>query len=164
MNLDDNDPEALEVILRHLYVRLESYRPRSSSTIDFSQNAQFDINVAITADQLGVLDLAEQAAEYLKSEIGWELWEDEMYADTMIEIAIPAIFGKPVCAALKAVEIVIAVSVAAAFRGCIGSLDRINSLLCQYPILNRQVLEEFVRNEVEINASTPPGLPSLRGW
>ena len=147
--------------MRHLYVRLESYRPRSSSTIDFSQNAQFDINVAITADQLGVLDLAEQAAEYLKCEIGWELWEDETYADTMIEIAIPTIFGKPVCAALKAVETVIIVSVAAAFRGCNGPLDRINRLLCQYPIMNRQVLEEFVRNEMEINASTPP---DLRGW
>ena len=145
MNLDDNDPEALEVVLRQLYVRSIWCWVRREGRGNDSQETQFHINVAITADQLGVLGLAEKVVQHLQFLISSKCWEHEPYARTMTETIIPAIFGKPICGALETLKEGIILAVAKAFRHREGPLDQINLVLCQYPELNRKVLERCWR-------------------
>jgi hypothetical protein len=141
VNLDNNDPEALEVVLRHLYVRSGCCWVLHKGEGKYSKEVQFHIDVAITADQIGVLELAEEVVKYTKRRISMECWKLESYARTMTENFIPAVFGKPVCAALETLKEAIILAVAKAFRDRESPLDQINLVLCQYPELNRKVFE-----------------------
>ena len=144
MNLDDNDPEALEVVLRHLYVRWSRYRSPYILNANFLQTTQFHINVTVTADQLGVLDLAEHVAAGLQRSISKKEWKHSWYADMMTEVMVPAIFNQHICAALEILKPEITSSIADVFSGHEECIDQINLVLCQNPELNKLLLLKHV--------------------
>jgi hypothetical protein len=145
VKLDENEPEALNFVLGHLYApsKISSFTLCPSAR--YSESAQSHINIAMTADQLGVLDLAQQVAGGLKRAILFKEWESGYYADMMVKIVIPAIFGKHICAALETLKETIILSVGNAFKQRKGPLDEINVLLCQHPEMNKLLLDKYLK-------------------
>jgi hypothetical protein len=99
------------------------------------------MNVIITADRLGALNLVEEAVQILRARIVYSIYpKDDTEVKTILEVVAPRLFSEHVCVPLKTLKNPVARSIATAFKTLEELRDRINHVLCQYPDLNKKVM------------------------
>jgi hypothetical protein len=141
--LNENDPEILDIVLRHLYVRYEKLPYEYSMT--HSALAQLALKVAVVADQFGVPALLDMAIDMLRTIIEPKSWRKKNeVVDCIMNVIVPGLFSEPVCAALEMFKELMPKSIATLFERNHNDRDQISEVLCQYPVLNKQVMVELM--------------------
>ena len=67
--LDDIDPDVLDIILQHLYVRIPYNVGSHIERCEKPEDVQEVVQLIIASDRVGVLDLVKQAVAILKDMI-----------------------------------------------------------------------------------------------
>jgi hypothetical protein len=140
--LNENDPEILDIVLRHLYVRYEKLLYANSMTD--SAVAQLALKLAVTADQFGVPALLDMAMDMLRTFFEPKSWRKKNVVDCIMDVIVPGLFSGPVCATLEMFKELMPKSIATLFERNHNDRDQISEVLCQYPVLNKQVMVELM--------------------
>ena len=88
--LDDIDPDILDIILQHLYVRIPYNVGSRIERCETPEDVQEVVELIVASDRVGVLDLVKQAVVILKDmieEVEWSEEDSEEIAPTITKAA-----------------------------------------------------------------------------
>jgi hypothetical protein len=143
--LDDIDPEILDIVLQHLYVRIPYNVGSHIERCETPEDVQEVMELIIASDRVGVLDLVKQAVVILKDMIEEVEWSEEDSEEIAPMIA-KAAFELNARGAFAPVKSATAHFIARTFREHEILRGAMNDLLGQYAELRMLVMSDSLLN------------------
>ena len=151
--LDDIDPDVLDIILQHLYVRIPYNVGSHIERCEKPKDVQEVVELIIASDRVGVLDLVKQAVAILKDMINEVEWRQEDSEEIAPMIAKAAFDGKA-NREFEPVKSATAHFIARTFRRYEMLRGAMNDLLGRYAELRMLVVSDSLLN-------SPPSISTL---
>jgi predicted hydrocarbon binding protein len=143
--LDDIDPEILDIILQHLYVRIPYNVGSHIERCETPEDVQEVVELIVASNRVGVLDLVKQAVVILKDMIEEVEWSEEDSEEIAPMITKAAFEGKA-NRAFEPVKSATAHFIAKTFREHEILRGAMNDLLGRYAELRMLVMSDSLLN------------------
>lgn len=139
--LDETDPEILDIILQHCYIRIPYDVGRHIEQCKMTEDLREIIDLISAANKFGVLDLVKQAVAILHDMIKEVDWSEDD-AEEISQMTVTAAFAENACSAFDHVKPVIAHFITRIFREHEILRGTVNNLLGQYAELRMLVMSD----------------------